>query len=150
MCVGGEKWFVDSGVEERLDLPMFESVSQFITEFGKDYLIQSHSYLLFNIAQGCLPIKYEELKVDFNNTMNTWFSHWDVKEDVMPSLLSLMQDENPLSVENLGLDQQVASNKYSEPFIAYVNGAIDAFDRGSMKSLIEQQAKELNYNTITP
>jgi hypothetical protein len=61
-----------------------------------------------------------------------------------------MQDENPLSVENLGLDQQVASNKYSEPFIAYVNGAIDAFDRGSMKSLIEQQAKELNYNTITP
>jgi hypothetical protein len=139
---GGEKWFVDSGVEKRLDLPMFDSVSQFIKEFGKDYLLQSHSYLLFNIEHGCLPIKFEELQVDFNGTMSTWLDHWRVKEQVKPRLLELMQAENPLNRHHVP-----TNNKYFEPYIAYVNGAIDAHDGGSMKRLIEEQAEELHYQT---
>eukprot|EP00603_Paraphysomonas_imperforata_P012154 CAMPEP_0114475146 /NCGR_PEP_ID=MMETSP0104-20121206/13979_1 /TAXON_ID=37642 ORGANISM="Paraphysomonas imperforata, Strain PA2" /NCGR_SAMPLE_ID=MMETSP0104 /ASSEMBLY_ACC=CAM_ASM_000202 /LENGTH=73 /DNA_ID=CAMNT_0001649617 /DNA_START=3 /DNA_END=224 /DNA_ORIENTATION=+ len=67
--------------------------------------------------------------------------------DAQQSVLELMQSENPLNVEQLGTDHHVTANVYSEPFIEYVNGAIDAFDGGSMKSLIESQAVELNYSS---
>jgi hypothetical protein len=134
-------------VEKRLDLPMHESVKQFIDEFGKDYLIQSHSYLLFNIEeQGCLQIKFEDLRMDFNNSMITWLSHWEVKEEVRPRLLDLLQSENPRNVEKIGTDHHVTSNKYSEAFVEYVNGAIEAYDGGTMRALIDSQAKELKYS----
>lgn len=148
---GGEKWFVDSGVEERLDLPMHESVSQFINEIGRDYLVQSHSYLMFNLEQGCLPIQYERLRVDFNNTMLTVFDYWNVLTEVQPRLLALLQSENPRQLraekgsKGGGVPQHVTSSKHSSLFISYVNGAIDSHDRGSVKALIAIQAEELHY-----
>ena len=124
---------------------MMESVSQFIEEFGKDYLIQSHSYLMNNIEQGCLPIKFERLRLDFNNTMSTWLQHWDVKEGKILELLDLMQSENPLNVEKLGTDHHITTSKYSEAYTAYVNGAIEAYNDGSIIKIIKEQASELRY-----
>lgn len=139
---------MDSGVEARLDLPMHESVGQFITELGREYLLQSHSYLLFNIQQGCLPIKFEELRVNFNSTMSTWLAHWGIREEARPLLLELLQTENALNTYNYYGDREGEredSNNHSELFISYVNGAIDKFDKGSMKAMIDEQAAELHY-----
>lgn len=124
---------------------MFESVSQFINEIGRDYLIQSHSYLQFNVAHGCLPIKYEELRVDFNRTMSTWLTHWQVKDDVQKKLLERMQAQNIEMTSGRGEGPE-SPNKHSEHFIAFVNSAIDGHDGGSIAALIEEQAEELHYD----
>lgn len=116
---------------------MLESVAQFIRELGRDYLLQSHATLVDRIHQGCIPVKYEELRVDFNSTMSVWLHHWGVRDDVIPRVVALLQNEHRESYDGSG--------RYSESFIAYVNGAIDAHDRGSTMALVVKQAGELGY-----
>lgn len=143
---GREKWFIESGVEKRLDLPMYESVKQFIDELGLAYLAESHAYLMFNLdQQGCLCIKLEDIRLDFNGTMTQWLSHWKVSKTLRSELLNMLQEENPLRLAKKGKDDYVTLNKYSEAFLDYVDGAIYAYGKGSVKALIEKQARELGY-----
>ena len=84
---GGEHWFrYESGIMRQLrnsTLSLKESlIDVYWDAFGKDYLMQSHEYLMANLfAHRCQPVRLEDLSKNFDGEMFALLhKQWKIKE----------------------------------------------------------------------
>lgn len=146
---GGEHWFrYESGIMQKLSNPnitLNESIHLFWNEFGKDYLIQSHEYNLFNLKLGCNPIKMEDIKLNYNQTMIQLLKYYHFNNNSIHILLNklILSDISKKSLKQQQINKHITSNKFNNIFIENLTNIL--LNITDVYNLIQLYRKELNY-----
>lgn len=146
---GGEHWFrYESGMMKRLGDPnvtLQGSLSLFWNQFGKDYLIQSHEYMMFNIRLGCTPIKMEDFKTNFTEAAERIFRVYGVADGALPVLLNrvVSSDMSSKSEAQRRADAHVTDNKFSSELIQEVK--VRLMQMSEVFSMVTLHRSELGY-----
>ena len=149
---GGEHWFrYESGLMNQLSnqsLTLQQSLDLFWSSFGKAYLEQSHEYTMMNIHLGCTPVKMEDFKSTYNDTLARLLRVYGVNQEVIPALVERLAsaDESSKSPEELRHDAHFTSNKFSVSFIREVKERL--WGMPSVKDLIVSQKGELSASGV--
>jgi hypothetical protein len=146
---GGEHWFrYQSGIMAALASPnitLSESLSLFWNGFGRDYLMQSHEYLVYNLKLGCKPVTMEAFKANYSEAVKQIMVHYNVRSEVIPLLLSRLSgaDLSRKTEEQKKADKHVTANKFSPALLAGVKEFLHSDPEVS--ELVRQQRIELGY-----
>lgn len=147
---GGEYWFrFESRMMERLSSAanLSESLNLFWSEFGREYLLQSHQFLMLNLQQGCYPARMESFSEDFEGTLAEVFAHWRIKASSSTALTKAIVDSGAdlsrRSEKDQKSDPHVTANKFSPDLYQ----AIGKFflDNPEISAHIDRQKNELGY-----
>ena len=146
---GGEAWFrYQSGLMQELGNPkktLQESILFFWNTFGRDYLIQSHEYMVENLRLGCVPMKMEGLKKDFDGHIGHLLHVFGVRAEIIPELVKRLAsaDLSRKTLEQRQADPHVTANKFSK--ILY-NEMIEIFNSmEEVQKMVRVHRKELGY-----
>ena len=148
---GGEAWFrYESGLMQQLQhYAATESLERslvfFWNEFGKAYLVQSHEYMVMNLDRGCIGIKMEELKTDYDGNMEKILKVWGMKEQTIPLLVQRLENAelSRKSQQDRAADPHVTSNKFSKQLVLDVVDILNGMKE--VKDMVEAHRVELGY-----
>ena len=117
----------------------------FWNEFGKAYLIQSHEYMVMNLERGCIGIKMEQLKTDYDGSIEKILKVWGMKEQTIPLLVQRLEnaDLSRKSQQDREADPHVTSNKFSKQLVSEVVQILNGMK--DVKDMIEEHRVELGY-----
>jgi len=146
---GGEHWFrTESGYMERLadpNLSLQQSLDFYWSEFGKEYLIESHEYIMQNLKLGCTAIRMEDLKSNFSVAMRKMFDAYGINQAAQQILLDRLskQDTLYMSADTLKKSSHFTANKFSKKFLDEMNRRL--LEMPEVKLLADRQSRELGY-----
>ena len=147
---GGEHWFrYGSNIMHQLSDPSLtleQSVMLFWETFGRDYLLQSHDYLMMNIALGCHSIKMESLQKNFSASVVDMLRVYGISESAIPHIIDRVRDSdlNTKSVAEQRRDAHVTANKFSPELIEKVKHIL-TLGIPELMTIVQQQRLELGY-----
>ena len=146
---GGEHWFrYRSGLMKTLgnsSHSLEQSIGLFWDIFGKDYLLQSHEYMIMNMKLGCKPIKMELFQQNFSDAVLTLLKTFGVDNKATPALLRKLSssDISKKTKEERIADAHITANKFTGAFVAEVRTQLLQIDEASR--LIQLHRAELGY-----
>jgi len=148
---GGESWFrYESGIMQKLiqisrNESLTESLKYFWNHFGKEYLIQSHEYMMMNLNRGCVGIKMEDLKRNYDENIHKLLDVWGVKKEIIPILIKRLEssDLSRKTKTQKESDPHITSNKFSKQLVSNVVRILE--NMAEVKQMLEEHRIELGY-----
>ena len=149
---GGETWFRStSGIMQRLNNQndtLKESLEYFWNEFGREYLVQSHEYMYENLKVGCVGIKMEDLKTNFDMNIAKMLKVWGIQPSVIPKLVQNLAnaDLSRKTQEQRNADPHITSNKFSKQLVKNVVDLLNNMEE--VQTMMRQHRIELGYQLL--
>jgi hypothetical protein len=146
---GGEHWFrYKSGLMRELSDPsltIVQSIEKFWRLFGKDYLQQSHDYMMLNLDLGCFPIKMESFSSNFSSTVVQILQVYGVNDAALPILLNKLSssDVSSKTADERKRDAHVTDNKFSMSFVQIVKSQL--MNMPDVRAMVDSQRIQLGY-----
>lgn len=146
---GGEHWFrYRSGIMQQLSNPLLslqQSLDLFWELFGKDYLTQSHEFMMMNIKLGCVPIKMEAFKKNYTHTISAILTAYGVHPKAVPTLIEKLEssDVSLKSETEQKADAHLTANKFSEKLVNNVK--VQLMQSEDVREMVLAHRNELGY-----
>ena len=101
--------------------------------------------MVMNLHRGCIGIKMEELKTDYDGNMEKILKVWGMKEQTIPLLVQRLEnaDLSRKSQQDRAADPHVTSNKFSKQLVLDVVDILNGMKE--VKDMVEAHRVELGY-----
>ena len=125
-----------------------ESLEYFWNEFGREYLVQSHEYMYENLKVGCVGIKMEDLKTNFDMNIAKMLKVWGIQPSVIPKLVQNLAnaDLSRKTQEQRNADPHITSNKFSKQLVKNVVDLLNNMEE--VQTMMRQHRIELGYQLL--
>ena len=124
------------------------SLELFWDRFGKDYLIQSHAYYLFNLDHGCVKLTFEDFTKSsdsYDRTVRAMLDAFGARQEVREELVTMLarHDLRRHSAEALQANAHFTANKYGKDVPKQVQEGLLLIPE--VLQLVEQHRQDLGY-----